>query len=36
MLIHSEDVQFVLKALLSAYRPILQENLRRARGADGH
>jgi hypothetical protein len=28
--IHNEDFQFVLKALLAAYEPILSEDLRRA------
>jgi hypothetical protein len=28
--IHNDDFQFVLKALLAAYQPILEEDLRRA------
>ena len=29
--IHNEDFQFVLKQLLAAYQPILEEELRRVR-----
>ena len=32
--IHSEDFQFVLKALLDAYRPVLEEELKRAKNPD--
>ncbi len=32
--IHSEDFQFVLKELLDAYRPILEEDLRRAQAPE--
>jgi hypothetical protein len=28
--IHNEDFQFVLKALLAAYQPVLEEDLKRA------
>ncbi len=33
-LIHSEDFQFVLKALLAAYQPILDEELKRAKSPE--
>ncbi len=32
--IHNEDFQFVLKALLAAYQPILEEELRRAKAPE--
>lgn len=32
--IHNEDFQFVLKALLAAYQPILEEDLRRAKAPE--
>ena len=32
--IHSEDFQFALKELLSAYQPILEEDLKRARAPE--
>jgi hypothetical protein len=33
-IIHSEDFQFVLKALVGAYQPILEEELKRAKSLD--
>ncbi len=32
--LHNEDFQFVLKALLAAYQPILEEELRRAKAPE--